>query len=346
MDKLERFLDQACRGVGGPRSLRSHVRQELREHLLDATAAHRAEGLSDDEALARALEEFGGADEVRTELAATHGHRVMNVVVDRALEWKEKTMKATWLWSTWAHVALALIIAAEIFFVVFGMAYLMPVTKKIVKKADLEDGGLSGYLPGSEDFLDMLNVAEGGTGLLLLAAAAAGWILFEWRFRSENKAFVRLAVMGTVALVMMGVVLATGAVVSIPMAIAVADIEGQKPEELVRSQMAQIESAAAELEKAGSTGDWEGVKRWAEEALQGSQRLWFNNATAAAIVTLGEQARIDELRRQVSDVHARLRDAHNAALQENPELLSEALTGFRENFNPLQEEIASANQEE
>src|SRR5262245_6452921 len=146
MDKLERFLDQACRGVGGPRSLRSHVRQELREHLLDATAAHRAEGLSDDEALARALEEFGGAEELRSELTATHGHRVMNVVVDKALEWKEKTMKATWLWSTWAHVALALIIAAEVFFVVFGMTYLMPVTNKYVQQADLEDRGLNAYL--------------------------------------------------------------------------------------------------------------------------------------------------------------------------------------------------------
>ena len=40
MDKLEQYLDQVCRGIAGPRSLRQHVRQELREHLLDAAAAH------------------------------------------------------------------------------------------------------------------------------------------------------------------------------------------------------------------------------------------------------------------------------------------------------------------
>ena len=40
MDKLEHYLDQVCRSIGGPRSLRQHVRQELREHLLDAAAEH------------------------------------------------------------------------------------------------------------------------------------------------------------------------------------------------------------------------------------------------------------------------------------------------------------------
>ena len=59
MDKLEQYLDRVCRGIGGPRSLRQHVRQELREHLLDAVAQHRAAGMSEDEAVQRALEEFG-----------------------------------------------------------------------------------------------------------------------------------------------------------------------------------------------------------------------------------------------------------------------------------------------
>ena len=39
MDKLDHYLDQVCRGIGGPRSLRQHVRQELREHLLKSGLA-------------------------------------------------------------------------------------------------------------------------------------------------------------------------------------------------------------------------------------------------------------------------------------------------------------------
>ncbi|HZU38198.1 MAG TPA: permease prefix domain 1-containing protein, partial [Gemmataceae bacterium] len=86
MGKLEHYLDQVCHGMGGPRSLRQHVRQELREHLLDAAAEHRAAGLSDEEALDRALADFGGPQELRSELEATHGYRLLPVVIDKALQ--------------------------------------------------------------------------------------------------------------------------------------------------------------------------------------------------------------------------------------------------------------------
>ena len=87
MDKLEHYLDQVCRSIGGPRSLRQHIRQELREHLRDAVAEHRAAGLSEEEALARALADFGGPDQVRSELEATHGYRMMALVIDKAMQW-------------------------------------------------------------------------------------------------------------------------------------------------------------------------------------------------------------------------------------------------------------------
>src|SRR5205823_4108950 len=107
MDKLEQYLDRVCRSIGGPRSLRQHVRQELREHLRDAVAEHRAAGLSEEEALDRALADFGGPEEVRSELEATHGHRLLPVVIDKAMQWKERTMKAKWLWTTWSYLVAA-----------------------------------------------------------------------------------------------------------------------------------------------------------------------------------------------------------------------------------------------
>src|SRR5205807_3314788 len=106
-----------CRGIGGPRSLRQHLRQELREHLQDAAAEHKAAGLSEEAALARALEDFGGPEQVRSELEATHGHRMMAVVIDKAMQWKERTMKAKWLWTSWANLSLAVVIALEVFFI-------------------------------------------------------------------------------------------------------------------------------------------------------------------------------------------------------------------------------------
>src|SRR5262245_18462758 len=126
MEKLERYLDQVCRSIGGPKSLRQHVRQELREHLLDAVAQHKAAGLPEAQALERAVEEFGKREEVRSELEATHGHRMMAVVIDKAIEWKEMTMKARWLWTTWVYLALVLVIALEVLFITFNVIFIIP----------------------------------------------------------------------------------------------------------------------------------------------------------------------------------------------------------------------------
>src|SRR5437763_2226988 len=105
MDKLEHYLDQVCRGIGGPRALRQHVRQELREHLRDAAAEYKAAGLSEGEALDRALEDFGGPEEVRSGLGATHGHRLLPVVIGKGMRWQEGSMKAKWLWTSVAYLA-------------------------------------------------------------------------------------------------------------------------------------------------------------------------------------------------------------------------------------------------
>ena len=104
MDKLENYLDQVCRGIAGPRALRQHVRQELREHLLDAAGEYQGRGMPPDEAMERAIDDFGGPEQVRRELEQAHGQRFLAVVIDKAMQWKERTMKAKWVWSTWAYL--------------------------------------------------------------------------------------------------------------------------------------------------------------------------------------------------------------------------------------------------
>src|SRR5882724_659978 len=117
MEKLERYLDQVCRSLGGPKSLRQHLRQELREHLLDAAAQHQASGLDEAAALERALDDFGGPDELKSGLEATYGHRLLPVVIDKAMQWKERTMRAKWLWTTWAHIAVIGVVVLDLLFI-------------------------------------------------------------------------------------------------------------------------------------------------------------------------------------------------------------------------------------
>ncbi len=173
MDKLDRYLDQVCRGIAGPRSLRNHIRRELREHLLDAADEYRAAGISDADALERALLDFGGPEQVRADLEAAHGQRVVAVIVDKAMAWKEKTMKAKWVWTTWAHMALALLIAMEIATVASAVTFIVPKVQQITQDAGASPDAL---LPHSRGFLGLLFwLGQNGLWLALGLAVVWGW---------------------------------------------------------------------------------------------------------------------------------------------------------------------------
>src|SRR5262249_26505892 len=160
-------------------------------------------GMPEAQALERALQEFGKPEEVRSELEATHGHRMMAVVIDKAMQWKEMTMRAKWLWTTWAYLAVVLLIAFELLSVWFNVIFLIPKYQKlrhdgIIDPAIDEEQGvawMTRFLNGLSDFTGHYT-----TQLLLVAVAA--WGLFEWRVKSENKSFIRLAMLGTVAVVL------------------------------------------------------------------------------------------------------------------------------------------------
>ena len=126
MDRLDSYLNQICWSIGGPKALREHVRQELRAHLLDAMEQHKTAGLTDEEAVTKAMDEFGRPEDLRPELEATHGHRMLAVLIDRALQWKERTMRAKWMWSSWAYLTLGLVIALELLFIAFNGYFIFP----------------------------------------------------------------------------------------------------------------------------------------------------------------------------------------------------------------------------
>lgn len=210
MDKLEQYLDQVCRGIGGSRAMRQHIRQELAEHLRDAVAERRAAGLSEEEALARALEDFGGPEQVRSELEATHGHRFLAVVIDKAMQWKERTMKSKWLWMSWAHAALLGVIAFEALAITFAQIFLVPKFEQIMRDSGFHPAARQPDVAWMYEFLNIMHGVSRNLTWIILATAVA-WGLFEWRVRSEHKTFMRLSAFGTAALALLGaLVLLTG----------------------------------------------------------------------------------------------------------------------------------------
>src|SRR5688572_1498717 len=167
MDNLERYLDQVVRTIAGPRSLRQHVRAELREHLRDAVAEHRAAGLSEEAALERALSDFGGPEQVRAELEATHGHRAMGVVIDKAMQWKERTMKGKWFWTTAAHLVLLMLVAGQVAVLSMIALFIVPKHLELLRRT-----------AGVSEFRNVGDVAEQSREMLEVLGFLGQY--FEW----------------------------------------------------------------------------------------------------------------------------------------------------------------------
>jgi hypothetical protein len=335
MDKLEHYLDLVCRGIGGPRSLRQHIRQELGEHLRDAVAEHRAAGMSEEEALARALEEFGGPEEVRSELVATHGHRLMTVVIDKAMQWKEKTMKAKWLWTSWAHFALIGVIAAEVFFITFAAVFLAPRIKMFIREGWIGIDGsepLLAWIPTFFVFQDW--VANNTIWLLLGAAVLSG--LFEWRVRSENKSFMRLAVFGTAALALMAIVTLTGAALVLPVAAGLPAMNARNPEPVISHQLASVDTSVAALEAAAAKKDWDLSWVYAQDAARAMNRLKQTGAAGPVLTSMQDQPKVDAIRTQLNAANQCLMEAEMAIHHNDVDLLEAAMKKFHEAYAQIQ----------
>ena len=325
MDKLEHYLDQVCRGIAGPKSLRQHIRRELHEHLIDAASEHEAAGMGRDEAISRALDEFGGSEQVRQELLATHGQRVMASVVEKAVQWKEKTMKAKWLWTSWAHLALAGVIAAEVALIGALVTLIVPKEKQYlndfwIRKTEDVDAVFSWSLR----WLDYLYVATDSWAWWVIPLALA-WALFEWRCRSENKTMMRLSGMGTAALMLMPAVWLTTAALVLPLAILPDMANARLPEPVVAQHLATADTAVSGLEQSLAIKDWNAALTNASHAWSAVHQLSRMGAAAPVLASESEPARSEEIRAHLDTAKRALGEAREAAWEHHGERLEAAL---------------------
>jgi hypothetical protein len=72
MSPIDRYLHDLARQV--PPHARADTLSEVRSHLLELTAEWRRNGLTDEQAQARAIAQFGGVRAIGRQLRAAHGH--------------------------------------------------------------------------------------------------------------------------------------------------------------------------------------------------------------------------------------------------------------------------------
>jgi len=329
MEKLEHYLDQVCRGIAGPRSLRQHIRQELREHLLDAAAEHKVAGMTDEEAMNRALEDFGGPEQVRSELEATHGHRVMSVVIDKAMQWKENTMKAKWVWTTWAHLMLALVIAVQVAVVGAALTFIVPQLKSYQQDGWFEGTYAPEFIPWSYGVLEQLIYAARNWAWWVIPIIVL-WGLFEWRVRSENKTFMRLSAICTAAMGMMVVVALTAAALILPLVFLPHVVYWRNPEQVVATYTANIDAMVNASEQAAAKEDWISAMTQAGQAMHTMNQFDLMGAAAPVLISRTQTLQFETVRTQMREATSALQAAAQAARMSNAERFQAEMRKFHE----------------
>ncbi len=337
MDKLEHYLEQVCRGIGGPRAMRQHLREELRQHLNDAIEDHVAQGMPRDEAIARALEDFGGADQLRSELEATHGHRVMTVMIDKAVDWKERTMKAKWLWSTWAHVALLMVIVVELFCLTATTVLVLPKYNEIMRDLwSTPDAGpdWNTFTAHTGAILNAIHSLV-DNGLWIAIGVAIVWILFEWRVRSENKSFMRLSALGTIATLLGVLSVMMFAAMILPTVMAVPNMRQELPERVVAYNTQRLNPAIASLDSAMAQQDWQAMNGPIMTARSAINELSHMGAAAPSIVASSQGPKVDALRSDLRSAAAAIHEAELALIDRDAARFSAAMQRIHKAYDSV-----------
>ncbi len=338
-NEIERFLDQACCGVGGSPELRRHLREELREHLTEEIERNVAGGLNREEAVHRAIEEFGDPVILRDGLQAVHGRRLMTLLIEKSMAWRETTMKTGWKWSFVAQATLLLTVIAEVFFAAAAVVYVLPGLSRWHR--DLGTPTIAG-LPTIEWLAHAMYMDWLWIPCLLLVLA--GWGLFEWKCRGENKLVLRLAGLSMVSLAMFLVLAAVCVPIVIDLAMLPRQIDElrvnlspQQAERVVVPRIGDGDDAFEDLRAAISRADWSAADLAAKQLSDAYSSL--ADASAGVILLAGEtrRANLDEIRYRIDEIaefseriHHQFREFQYSGNKATEELKAKIQTHFEE----------------
>ncbi len=247
-------------------------------------------------------------------------------------------MRTKWLWTIWAHLALAVVVVLEVAWLAYAALWLVPRFQKlkvdgVIDPAFFEDRG-PGWAPS---FLDGLrDVADRYSGwLLLIIVGVCG--LFEWRVRSQNKSLIRLSVWGTAAVGLMVVGGLTAVALVVPYQLS-APVTGQLAGPFARQRVASINLEIYMLEVELANTNYKSVQEHADRASQMLSGLILAAPAVRYLEPKQGPRKLEDLRAQLKEADGFLAEAQQAAGEQDAERVKTAVRRFRELFGPFDRE--------
>jgi hypothetical protein len=248
-------------------------------------------------------------------------------------------MKAKF-WAMLAHLMLLLIIVIDIAWIAFAAIFLVPKFQKLAEDGviDLVDTAEDGmaWMP---DLLNWVNEVLPGYTPWLAAAAIVGIGLFEWRVKSANKPFMRLAALGLVAAGLTVVSALIGASLAIPHLLS-GPVAGRMAGAFANVQIETLDASLNKLEQLLAKEDWNAMKEPAARVFQALYNLDRARAAVPAFWSR-ESASVGELRAHVKDANASMKEAGQAIVNQDAPQAAAALRRLREAYAPVRAAAAS-----
>ncbi len=327
MKDIEHYLNCVCRSVRGSSSLVKHLREELREHLLEAIERHTAAGVSHEEAVTRSIEEFGTPEEVSEGLQAVYGRRMVSVLIEKAMAWRERTMKTGWKWSFVAHCTLILTCTVAFLLIAGTVTFITPLVEKEYSILERPVPEYLGTLISVLRFLHDWSIV--GFAVLVLA-----WVVFERRFTGENKSIVRLASGGVVCLGLTVMAGLTIAFTVVPLGLLPGIISHERAETVAARKVVQAETAFRQLEAVVQTEEpWPANMHAAERLSEAFESLRDRAGLAVpALAVIHKRKELDRIRNLVRTIEELSEDVRDAA---ESDAIKKRFSRLRESYEKL-----------
>jgi hypothetical protein len=221
----------------------------------------------------------------------------------------------------------------EVAFVAMAMVFIVPKFEWMAHEGMMGDH-FDDIRPWYRAVVDIARFAA-NNGILILIVLTALWALFEWRVRSENKSFIRISIMGTAAVLLLGLVTLTAGVLVIPAMTAIEMVERRAPERPVMTYLSSLDSSLKATQQAIAAKDWDAVTRGAAACLANARRLENTGAAAPVIVASADRAKVSDFRERIVSARRSLSEALDAAFKHDEEALLSAMQSFHEAYDPL-----------
>lgn len=333
MKDVEKYLDRVCRDLNAPASLRGHLREELRTHIEEAIARHQANGVPPEEAARMAVEGFGDPAVVRDELQGVYGRRLVSLLIDRAMEWKVRTMTSEWKWSFAGQFALSLVVAIQLILISGIAVLIVPLAVEHYHSLRID---APRYLTGMVEVLRFFHL----TWYIWLALVLFGAAIFEWRGPKNAKSVARLGVGASAALVLTVAAFTVTAVVTVPLARASRELRLAKPEPPIFLAVELTDALYTQLARGVEAGDWGSVRAVAPPLCDELRFLSTTGPAAPILAGMGNRDDVDEIRLLLTDA-ARLSEEIAESVRDGEQsLTAEHLSAFELTYGRLTAVVA------